>query len=604
MSFFEELKRRNVIRVAIAYAVGAWLLLQLTDVLLELLSLPDTAGRYVILLLIIGFPLALFFAWAFEMTPDGIKREAEVDRTQSITNVTGRKLDRTIMGIMAVALAFFVYERFSAPEPVTQAPVATTASTPGGSAETPFKASEPSIAVLPFVNMSADPEQEYFSDGISEELLNLLVRVDGLKVASRTSSFTYKGENRNIPEIASELKVDHILEGSVRKSGNRVRITAQLIDTGNDRHLWSDTFDRELDDIFAIQDEIANAIVEALKSELGIGLKQVNVEATTENLDAYDLYLKARGLFIARQNLDESIRLFEKATELDPEFALAWEGLAAVQSVADSWLASDGIDHSVLAMEAAKKALEIDPGLSMAYAVIAQTPSANRDALESLERFDVAIENDPKNATAFLWRALTFSEIGYLDQAIADLKACLAIDPGYMNCKQHLAKHYLYQGNTDEGIRLFEETLEENFHSTDDEFVAYYALSGQRVIAVLLGATPFFGPYSPVKDWVDAILNPEQDQSARLARWQRWAKNSNLDECDLGAVIAAFKLDHCFGRPDKPGSYQLMWRPDVAYFRKTQRFKDIMSGYAMSYWQKHGFPPQCRNLGDGDFECE
>ena len=604
MSFFEELKRRNVIRVAIAYGVGAWLLLQLTDVLIELLGLPDTAGRYVILMLVIGFPIALFFAWAFEMTPDGIKREADVDRTQSITNVTGRKMDRSIMAIMALALAFFIYERVNAPEPIVQT-ASQTAEQIGGeiSTEVP-KTVEPSIAVLPFVNMSNDPDQEYFSDGISEELLNLLVRVDGLKVASRTSSFTYKGENRNIPDIASELKVGHILEGSVRKSGNRVRITAQLIDTTDDRHLWSDTFDRELDDIFAIQDEIANSIVDALKQELGIGLGAVNVETATENLDAYEMYLKARGLFIARQNLEESISLFQKATELDPKFALAWEGLAAVQSVADSWLASDGIDHFVFALEAANKALEIDPGLSMAYAVIAQSPSANKDALQSLEKFDMAIRNDPKNASAFLWRALTISEIGYLDQAIEDLKACLVIDPGYMNCKQHLAKYYLYQGKTEEGVRLFEQSLEENFHSTDDEFVAHYALSGQRVIAVLLGATPFFGPYSPVKDWVDAIQNPEQDQSARLARWQRWAKNSNLDECDLGAVAAAFKLDHCFGRDDKPGSYQLIWRPDVAYFRKTQRFKDLMTKHAMSYWQKHGFPPQCRDLGDGDFECD
>ncbi len=214
--------------------------------------------------------------------------------------------------------------------------------------------------MLPFVNMSADPEQEYFSDGISEEILNVLVRVDGLKVASRTSSFTYKGENLDIPEIARQLKVGNIVEGSVRKSGNRVRITAQLIDTRDDRHLWSDTFDRELTDIFAIQDEIANAIVDALKSELNIGLGAVKVESATDNLDAYDLYLKARGMFIARQNLDVANQLFEQATQLDPEFALAWEGLAASQWVSTDWLTGDGIDHRQLAVVAADKALALD----------------------------------------------------------------------------------------------------------------------------------------------------------------------------------------------------------------------------------------------------
>jgi len=246
MSFFEELKRRNVIRVAIAYAVGAWLLLQLTDVLVELLGLPDTAGKYVILLLVIGFPLALFFAWAFEMTPEGIKRETDVDRSESITDITGRKLDRSIIAVLALAVVFFIYDKFSTPEDVGSGSISQAGQVAGKPAsgviepdpvQTP---SEPSIAVLPFLNMSSDPDQEYFSDGIAEELLNLLVRVDGLKVASRTSSFVYKGENLNIPAIAEELKVNHILEGSVRKAGNRVRITAQLIDTADDRHLWSD----------------------------------------------------------------------------------------------------------------------------------------------------------------------------------------------------------------------------------------------------------------------------------------------------------------------------------------------------------------------------
>jgi len=609
MSFFEELKRRNVIRVAIAYAVGAWLVLQLTDVLVELLGLPDTAGKYVILLLVIGFPLALFFAWAFEMTPEGIKRETDVDRSESITDITGRKLDRSIIAVLALAVVFFIYDKFSTPEDVGSGSISQAGQVAGKPAsgviepdpvQTP---SEPSIAVLPFLNMSSDPDQEYFSDGIAEELLNLLVRVDGLKVASRTSSFVYKGENLNIPAIAEELKVNHILEGSVRKAGNRVRITAQLIDTADDRHLWSDTFDRELNDIFAIQDEIANSIVDALKSELGIGLESVSVEAATGNLDAYELYLKGRGLFIARQNLDVSTAVLRKATQLDPEFAEAWETLAAAESVSASWLAGDGIDHHSLAFEAANKALELDPGLSMAYAVLAQVPSPDFEHLKAMELLDTALRNDPKNATAYLWRAINLIELGHFEEAIADFEKCLAIDPAYLNCKQHMAVAYYFWGKTEAAIRIFEETLEENFHSVDDIFVSHYVKSGQTVTAYLLGNTSVFGDYAPLRDWIEAIQNPEQNHSARIARWERWAESQNFPFCNLTALVVALRVDRCYdGVFDE--AFRMVWHPDAAYFRNTPAFKKLINRYAMGYWRKYGFAPQCHDLGDGDFECD
>jgi len=598
LSFIEELKRRNVIRVAIAYTVGAWLLLQLTDVLVDLLGLPDTAGKYVILLLVVGFPLALFFAWAFEMTPDGIKREREVDRTTSITDVTGRKLDRSIIAVLALAVVFFVYEKFSAPEPPVT--IADAVNVETVEAVEPI---EPSIAVLPFVNMSNDPDQEYFSDGISEELLNLLVRVEGLKVASRTSSFTYKGENLDIPEIAAKLKVGHILEGSVRKAGNRVRITAQLIDTSNDRHLWSDTFDRELDNIFAIQDEIANAIVEALKSELGIGLESVSVQTATENLDAYDLYLRARGLFIARQSLDVSTRLLERATQLDPEFVQAWETLAAAHSVSASWLVGDGIDHHALARAAAEKALELDPKLSMAYAVLAQTRGVAKDHKEILELIDMAVANDPKNSTAWLWRGISLVELGHFEQAIVDFEKCLAIDPGYLNCTQHMAVAYLYWGKVDRATELFEKSIESNFHSVDDIFVSHYLKSGQRFVAFLLASSSVYGDYTPVQDWIEAIENPQQNHAARIARWQRWADSQDIPICNLSAVFVALKLDQCFEYTWDSG-LRMLWHPDAAYFKNTVAFKKLINRNLMSYWREHGFPAQCHDLGGGDFECE
>ena len=601
MSFFDELKRRNVIRVGIAYLIVAWLILQFADVVLNNIQAPGWVFQVIMLMLGIGFPVVLLFAWAFEMTPEGIKKERDVDRSKSITPKTGHKLDRTIIVVLVLALIYFIYDKFGSQPPVLPAPAT---ESPVTAVDEARQSKELSIAVLPFVNMSADPEQEFFSDGISEELLNLLVRVEGLKVASRTSSFTYKGENRNIPEIAAELKVGHILEGSVRKAGNRVRITAQLIDTSNDRHLWSETFDRELVDIFAIQDEIANAIVSALKGTLGVEQKAINVEAITENLDAYDLYLKARGLFVARQDLPLSIALFEQATRLDPTFARAWEGLAAVQWVAADWLVGDGIDHRMPALKAAEHALSLDPNLSMPHAVLGMDlANVRRELGDGMKQLDLAVAKDSKNTTARLWRGILYKGLGYLDLAAADFQACLDVDSDYQNCKQHLAEALLKQGNEAEAIRLFEQTMEENFHSTDEFFVSYYVRSGQRVAALLMADTVTGGTYAPVKYWIQAIEHPTHDHSAALTRFKQWAeKNSEPLAGYPGILIALDAFELLENLPIGAGNY--IWQPDSSEFRKTEQFNRFVRDHYLAFWQKHGFPEQCRAKGENDFECD
>ena len=235
MSLFSELKRRNVFRVGIAYLIVAWLTLQVTDIVVPILELPDVFDRGVLLLLAIGFPFALIFAWAFEMTPEGVKKEKDVDRAVSITQHTGRKLDFIIIGVLTVAVAIFALDKFVWTESVAPK----------------------TIAVLPFVNMSDDSEQEYFSDGLSEELLNLLAQIPELRVTSRTSAFSFKGKDATIAEVGRTLDVEHVLEGSVRRSGDTIRITAQLINVSTDTHVWSDSWDRDFQDVFVIQDEIA-----------------------------------------------------------------------------------------------------------------------------------------------------------------------------------------------------------------------------------------------------------------------------------------------------------------------------------------------------------
>ena len=333
MSLFKELKRRNVFRVGIAYTVATWLLIQVTDTVFPRIGLPDSAVTLVIALLVIGFIPALIFAWAFEMTPEGIKREKDVDRTQSITPITGRKLDRAIIGIMAVVIAFLVLDRFvlKGSEPFSQQPSAQVSEGSGEkSALTPAVETGPSVAVLPFINMSGDAENEYFSDGLTETLLHMLAQLPELRVAARTSSFAFKNKpDTSIEEISSALGVAHILEGSVQKSGNRVRITAQLIRAEDGFHVWSQNYDRTLEDIFAIQDEIAKDVAGVLDTTLlngGVDIPHIE----TSNLSAYDTYLRAmeQQAIGSYSSLSSAESLFKQALAADPGFIDAKLGLA------------------------------------------------------------------------------------------------------------------------------------------------------------------------------------------------------------------------------------------------------------------------------------
>jgi len=331
MSFFAELKRRNVIRVGIAYVVVAWLIMQFADVVLNNIEAPGWVFQVIMLVLAIGLPLVLIFAWAFEMTPEGIKKEKDVDRSQSITPQTGRKLDRMIIGIMAVVIAFLVLDRFVLTNKSTT-PVAATETQAVVAEEetTPATETGPSVAVLPFVNMSGDANNEYFSDGLTETLLHMLAQLPELRVAARTSSFAFKGKDTGIAEISEILGVAHVLEGSVQKAGNRVRVTAQLIRANDGFHVWSQNYDRTLDDIFAIQDEIANDVASALDASLMGGSAPSLHGVSTRNTAAYDLFLRAleQQAIFSYSSLGIAEGLFKNALAIDPDFLEAKLALA------------------------------------------------------------------------------------------------------------------------------------------------------------------------------------------------------------------------------------------------------------------------------------
>jgi tetratricopeptide (TPR) repeat protein len=270
--------------------------------------------------------------------------------------------------------------------------------------------------------------------------------------------------------------------------------------------------------------------------------------------------------------------------------------------VATSWFPGDGIDHPTLALAAANRALEIDPGLSMAYAVIGRKHQETGEGYSgAMRNLDLAIENNPKNATAWLWRGITQKEMGYMEKALADFEQCLKIDPGSLNCSQHRAETLLGIGRIQEAVRQFESTFDANFHSADDAFVSYYVRSGQRNMALLVAALAVRNPYAPIRDWIEAIENPEEDHSARVARFNEWGENFNLDVCDMDAVAIALRQEQCFTLVENA---RLIWQPDTAYYRKTPAFKEYVNTHLMAYWQEHGFPPQCQPLEDGDFECD
>ena len=331
MSLFAELKRRNVVRVGIAYAIVAWVLAQIAEFAFENFGAPEWVLKTVVVLLLLGLPLALFFAWAFEVTPEGVKREKDIDRSQSITQTTGRKLDFLIIGALVLALVYFVWERQAGNDEFDSSRQANVESVEVSSANGPAIRS---IAVLPFINMSSDQEQEWFSDGLTEEILNALARTPDLLVAARTSSFKFKGSGEDVPTIASALGVAHVLEGSVRRDRDRLRVTAQLIRASDGFHLWSQNYDRKPEDVIALQEEVAIEIAIALQTAMDPDALASMVSSGTSSVPAYNSYLQGLAYGISTLSTGDAYVFlsardaFERAVELDPEFASAYWELA------------------------------------------------------------------------------------------------------------------------------------------------------------------------------------------------------------------------------------------------------------------------------------
>ena len=484
MSLFRELKRRNVFRVGVAYLVGAWLLIQVSDIVIDNIGAPPIVLQVIFLALGIGFFVSLFFAWAFELTPEGVKREKDVDRSQSITPQTGKKLNNTILPMMALAIAYLLFDKFSAPaQPGTdhfsQQSSGQTTDANEKSALSPVEAiaqasneaeptiSRQSIAVLPFDNRSRNVDDEYFTEGMHDDLLTNLARIASLKVISRTSVNQYKGTEKTIPQIAKELGVATVMEGAVQRSGNTVRINVQLIDANTDEHLWAEIFDRELttENLFAIQSEISQKIANALEATLSSEETQRLNDFPTQSMEAYNAYLRGRQLLPQRnaKDLAKAMKSFEQAVELDPEFALAWVGIAESASLLEAHGTLNPDKQLQIMEKAIGHALDIDPNLGEAYV----SQGSLFDDLGQREQAEAAykraIELSPNYATAYHWYSILINDtFDRLQDSLALLGKAEQLDPLSPIIKQNIANIYSRMGRYDEAEAAYKQLLAAN----------------------------------------------------------------------------------------------------------------------------------------------
>ena len=437
-SLFSELKRRNVVRVGLAYAVVAWLLIQLAGVLEPALLLPDWVDRVVTVFLLIGFPIVLIFAWAFEITPEGIKPTSKVSPDESITSVTGKKLEHTTIALLGLLVVSLLAKPFFFPSDDTTDVAATGGDGPA------------SIAVLPFEDYSEKKDQEFFSKGISEEILNLLAKTNALRVAARTSSFAFAGSDMDIRDIGTKLDVETVLEGSIRKSGPNIRITAQLINVDDGYHLWSETYDRNYTDIFRIQDEIAAEILAALSVHLlgDVAIPAHVASETTVNMDAYSAYLigKERLAKHTKEDIEAAAILFTRALSIDPAYAPAHVGAAHAKLLLEQdRYGGDGevvdeVDAEI--QHHLQTALQLAPELAEAIGMQAYYDLRRNRYAEAENALNRAISLSPSYALAYMWRADTaYEQNRYLDM-LGDKEKAYALDPMSIEISSDLAYQY------------------------------------------------------------------------------------------------------------------------------------------------------------------
>ncbi len=457
MSILSELKRRNVVRVALAYLAAAWLLVQVVETVFPVFGLPNEWIRIVVVLLAIGFPLALVVSWLYELTPEGLQLEKNVDRRRSEAQRTGKRLDRAIMITLLLAVGYFALDKFVLSD-FREAAIAAAAREAGRSEAVAARYDRASIVVLPFDDFSPGGNLEYLSDGLAEELLNLLAQIRELRVISRTSAFSYKDRSVKATDVAAELRVGHVIEGSVRSSGNRLRVTVQLIDAETDTHIWSETYDKVLDDVFAVQDDIAANVVDKLR----LTLFGPTPESRHVDVEAYKLFLQANHL--RRQSTPESfaaaVELYREALEIEPDYVEAWDRLGLLYCMQANFGLRPENDGYALCEEATEKALAIDPDYAPAISGLGWIAmQRDGDLAKAAEYYERALELAPTDIAIIGDASVLLQLAGRLDEAIELTEFASARDPvnpiGYAN----LGTLYRYAGQLEQAIDAYRTSL-------------------------------------------------------------------------------------------------------------------------------------------------
>ncbi len=537
MALLKELKRRRVFRVAGLYGVTAWIVTEVSATVIPALYLPEELVTIIVVLLIAGFPIALVLAWIFDINPDGIQRTQNTPEvTAAVHSTRGRLASIGLIVLATSLLASLFFWRF------------------GGSEQAPLD----SIAVLPFVNLSNDANSDYFSDGVSEELLNLLTKVPGLKVAARTSSFAFKNQETDIRDIAAQLGVATVLEGSVRWSANReqVRITAQLIDASSGYHLWSGTYDRKLEDIFAVQDEIARAIVTNLQIQL-TGVEAFSLTAPpTRDAEAYTLYLRGRALWKQRglDAIEQSVELFQAALARDPGFSRAYSNLAAAYVLIPNYSNEVGDTFFELASEAALTALTIDESLAEAHAVLARISDDRWSWSDAQTGFFFATSLDPSEPTAHHWYSIHLGSVGRYQAALKEARLAAELDK----------KSAVIQANLSVTLDAV------GFNEAADAALARAEVLGFET------STDEMMDARHSSEFLNSIIEGDLDTAFRLA----------------GELAEQRSLP-----------LNLLWSTKLVSFRQDPRFPELMSTIGLTnYWRRYGWADGCGNA-EGNSIC-
>ena len=626
MNLFNELKRRNVFKVAVAYAIVSWLVLQIIGSIVPIIEAPDWVAKTILMLLVVGFPVALLLAWAFELTPEGIKKELEIDSQDSVTSQTGQQLNGFIVVGLILAIGFIVYQQFylttehskditdktQDTSEVTDLNNATTNETQTVKVNT--QSSQKSIAVLPFVNMSNDSSQEYFSDGMTEEILNVLVKNKQLLVTARTSAFAYKGKNIDIRTIGKELGVEHILEGSVRRAGDDLRITAQLIRVSDGFHLWSETYDRKLEKIFILQEEIAKDISKALSVPLGLKTEQL-ITNRTSDMTAYDLFLRGRALIRKRgESIGRAADLMEDVLNREPNYAPALALYSIALNYIPSYLTSyrdKPINSSMInaqSLKSARKAVRIDPTLAIAHYALANNYRQRLNWALAEDEYLLALDIAPNNIDIIEDFAEHLQSVGRLKESVALAKRGYELEPNSSIALLNYAD------------KLFYNVLNPDFEKVEKLILKTLSIQPNSTWGhALLSAI-----YIQQKNYKKAsdIYNDCEE-----CRFEPWFKATQyyleqlitqsetieinmplVDTIDLniayavGGSEAVLEFLEQITDSDSFIYVQTDFMPDI---RKTKRFKAIAQYLGLTdYWRLRHWPDFCRPISDTDFECD